>query len=123
MRIYRTKRVRREWTEADRATAKTLYAAGLSNSEIASALGRNADAVRAWVHHNCRVWREPEVIEYPRVVISRADVLNYYAIGWRFAGFENGECVFEWRASGMARMPSHHSVTASRATNLLEVAA
>jgi hypothetical protein len=123
MRIYRTKRIRREWTDADRTLAKRLYASGFSNSEIATALGRNADAVRAWVHHNCRVWQQPEVAEYPSAVVPYADVPAWYELGWRLARFDNGEWIFEWRSSGIARMPGHHSVTAAQATTALEVAA
>ena len=38
---------------------------------------------------------EPPVSR-PRVVIARTDVVDWYAAGWRFVGFEGEGCVFEW---------------------------
>lgn len=105
MRIYRTKRVRREWTKTDRTLAALLFSANASNDEIAAALGRPPDAVRAWLHHYCKVSREPDAIEYPRAIVSHADVPQWYELGWRLAGFEDGSCVFEWRKEKCALYP------------------
>lgn len=113
MRIYRTKRIRREWTGADRETAVRLLSDGASNDEIAAALGRNPAAVRAWLHHFCRGWQEPEVISYRQEVVAYDDVPSWYALGWRYVGPGEGGHVFEWRSSGTARIPNSDTDAAS----------
>jgi hypothetical protein len=110
---------RKKWSEADRSLAGTLHDSGASVADIASALGRKPDAVRAWLHHNCRVWTEPTKTEYQRADVPHADIPTWHALGWRFAGFEGDRCIFEWRASGRARMPNIVNSTA----NELEMAA
>jgi hypothetical protein len=112
MRIQRVPRIRREWTDEDRAMAARLFAAGRSNDEIAVALGRKPDAVRAWIHHFKLVWNDPEPVVYETVKVTKADVLEWYEAGWRFVGFDGALCVIEWQSSRELRWPNRAMVAA-----------
>jgi hypothetical protein len=105
MRVYRAPRVRRPWSDEDRARAAFLFDEGKTNAEIANALGRKPDAVRAWIHHYMRIPKPISVIDYPKAKIAESQVEQFYLLGWRFVGSEGGLHVFEWRASGEPRWP------------------
>jgi hypothetical protein len=105
MKVHRPARIRRKWSDAERLTATHLVKVGATNAEIAVALGRKPDAVRAWIHHNCRVWREPKPTSYPKIRVASAEVPEWYSLGWRFVGFEQALCVFEWQSSQRVRWP------------------
>lgn len=106
MRVYRAPRIRRKWSDDDRARAKFLFDEGLTNAEIAAALGRKPAAVCAWIHHNLRIIKPVEPIEYLQAKVTGNQVAEFYSLGWRFVGTADGLHVCEWRSSTEPRWPS-----------------
>jgi hypothetical protein len=82
--------------------------AGADVGEIANALGRKKEAVRAWLHHHCKVWQEPEPVIHQRIVVAHEEVPSWYEAGWRIAGFDADGCLLEWQSPESARIPRGH---------------
>lgn len=109
MRVYRSKRVRQEWTDEDRSRAAHMWSNGSSNDEIAASLGRKPAAVRAWLHHHCRLWHEPEPVSYPQETIGHDEIPAWYELGWRYVGLGDGGYIFEWQSPGTVRIPKFYN--------------
>jgi len=41
----------------------------------------------------------------PTIAIKKADVPEFYELGWRFVGFDGALCVFEWPWASEPRRP------------------
>jgi hypothetical protein len=105
-------RIRRPWSEQDRARAAFLFDEGKTNAEIADALGRKPDAVRTWIYNYIRIPKRPDTIDYPKATITESQVEQFYLLGWRFIGSDGDRQICEWRASGEPRWPEAARVAA-----------
>jgi hypothetical protein len=88
-----------KWSGQESQAAFRMYDEGLPVREIARRLARSQNAVSSRLQIRNRLFRamvELAVTPVPRVTITKVDVPEFYAAGWRFAGFEHGTIVFEW---------------------------
>lgn len=97
---------RAKWTPQEHLLAERLKREGMTNKEIAVAIGRTHCAVISWSTARGRRERAArEVREAVRMLIRPDDVIAYYELGWRFVGFEGALCAFEWQSTREPQWP------------------
>jgi hypothetical protein len=98
-------RSRTRWTTKEHAWLVNLIAQGKTSREAAYILGRSYSAVhiRAFLH-NLRP--RPERKPMPTACICKDDLIDWYALGWRFSGFSATGLCMSWPNKTEPRWPS-----------------
>ena len=97
------------WTTVEHALFIKLIGQGKTSAHVGRVLGRSQSSVRAR-KANFGV-RKPRVTDRvingtARITITRHEVPEWYALGWRFVGFgHSGLCEMEWRSEKPERRP------------------
>lgn len=90
------KRAYRPWTNHEVETIERMAKAGKSNRKIALEIGRSQDSIAARARHY-RPKRKKRIAEpVPYVLITLAEIVDYFEAGWRFADFDEDFYRFEW---------------------------
>jgi hypothetical protein len=98
-----------KWTPEEHALAARLKSQGVKNRDIAVAVDRSHTAVVSWVTNAKRaeMWSPPAPRKpNPRAIVYHGDVPRWYALGWRFVGFDGALCIFEWQSDRAPKIPS-----------------
>jgi hypothetical protein len=91
-----------------------MRAEGKNYSEIAAALGRSFRAVKSRVSDtNTRIraeklraaWEAENQKDNLIIDLNKAEIIEFYELGWRFVGFNGGLCTFEWASEREPRWP------------------
>ena len=85
------------WTRDEHERFMRMVAAGKSRAEIARAVRRSVHSVQSRItEYRLLTAPRKETEPPPRMVVAKHDVPDWYALGWRFVGFEHGTIVMEW---------------------------
>lgn len=90
----------RAWTNKEHAEFERLLGEGKNCRQVSVALNRSYCSIRSRVAARGLSQKRLCVLRAPRqptTIITKADVPDWYAIGWRFAGFDgDGHCIMYW---------------------------
>ena len=97
-----------KWSPEENDTVFVLADQGMSTMQIAMKMQRTQNAVAWRIRMRKRFFdaRRPAVRQrHPIATIAKADVPDFFALGWRLASFEGGTIVFEWPHGGTPMYP------------------
>lgn len=106
----------RPWTNHDDRTFLQMARGGFNSAQIAAQLGRSLRSIEWRLQHKgiklrahrprAKPKRQQTVIVPPdQVLLTKAEVISHYELGWRFVDFDGDLLVFEWGGKGDARYP------------------
>jgi hypothetical protein len=98
------------WTNHEHARLLKLIEEGMTNRQIAEAIGRPYTSVRARIHLYGLRGGPNLAAPKEKAPISRAELIEWYSLGWRVDSFDSDRCIMIWPHATGPVLPSREIV-------------